>query len=170
MGVRFIRHDFNKLHIEVLDAKTNTPIHNVRIVYLLSTSDQDDLPHLVFGHLSHSGNLRKYDSMFSSKYGTVLIDEFYIFFKLFEYYSYELLIINSATLDSNKTDKENFYDFGLEDNFFSANPKYEMMTVLINAKHPGYKQTFSLNGKIRVASYNRKSEGVDNIKIYLNEQ
>lgn len=170
IGVRFIKRDFNKLYIEVLDAKTKTPIQSAKIVYLLSTSDQDDLPHLLFGHISHSENLRKYDSKYSSKNGTVLIDEFYSFFKLFEYYRYELLIVNSVPLDSNRTDKENFYDFGFKENFQSANPKYEMLVVLINASHPGYKRTFSLDGKIRVAQYNRKSEGDDSIKIFLNEQ
>lgn len=169
LSVELIPHNYSKLEVEIKDSSTDSTLSNIQFVHFLITSDRDNIFDLLLGHISHSYNVKNFNHGFTNNIGQFTIDEFSTFFKLFESFNYEVIIINIVPNNSYFSFKDSFELYGLEKIFVNANSNYENFVVIINNYDPRVIKALSYKGTINSISITREEFEKKSIHININK-
>lgn len=169
LSVELIPHNYSKLEVEIKDSSTDSTLSNIQFVHFLITSDRDNIFDLLLGHISHSYNVKNLYHGFTNNIGQFTIDEFSTFFKLFESFNYEVIIINIVPNNSYFSFKDSFELYGLEKIFVNANSNYEKFVVIINNYDPSVIKALSYKGTINSISITREEFEKKSIHININK-
>lgn len=168
LTVDMIPHFYNKIDVEIKDSSSNNPIENMQVAYFLVTSYRDNIFDLLLGHSSRSYYAKSFDQKLTDNLGNLTIREFSKFFKLFESFKYEVIIINTIPNNNYFTFKDSFKLYGNEDNMFiNANPDYERFIVILDCKNPAYIKSLTYDGKISSIVVDRAELVSNKIQIKL---
>lgn len=168
LAVDMIPHYYPKIDVEIKDSTSNNPIKNMQAAYFLVTSYRDNIFNLLLGHSSRSYYAKNFDQKLTDNLGNLTIREFSKFFKLFESFKYEVIIINTIPNNNYFTFKDSFKQYGLgEDMFIEANPNYERFIIILDCKNPAYIRSLTYDGKISSIVVDRAELVSNKIQIKL---
>lgn len=168
LAVDMIPHYYTKIDVEIKDSSSNNPIENMQVAYFLVTSYRDNIFDLLLGHSSRSYYAKHFDQKLTNNLGNLTISEFSKFFKLFESFKYEVIIINTIPNNNYFTFKDSFGQYGLgEDMFIEATPDYERFIIILDCKNPTYIKSLTYDGKVNSVILNREDFVKNKIQIKL---
>lgn len=163
-----IPHYYSKIDVEIKDRTSNDPIENIQVAYFLVTHYRDNLFDLLLGHSSRSYYAKHFAQKLTDNLGNLTMSEFSKFFKLFESFKYEVIIINTIPNNNYFTFKDSFQQYGLgEDMFIEANPNYERFIIILDCKNSAYIKSLTYDGKVNSVILNREDFVNNKIQIKL---